>query len=315
MILKLLSSIKLHTMIGLPNVRYSNCIRVVPLAFQCYSIKQARFAEGLKSLQGHGFAVGGVHRKIRKDPEGLTHEAGADNADVIIDEIDYDPALANSVMLIGTVGSKPEVRFFESGNKVATIPIAINSKKDEDSQWIDVEAWGSLADRAQSEVDKGQRIAVQGRLRVNSWTDGQGMRRKTVRISANTIKKIRSNYNQQTLDASWEGWPSSSAPQQLASPQQYGVGGPHQQTSAPTLPTTTEDLWMSYFESPDTWHDNRERKQQGSINTKSPDFKRKDGGRDAPALWIDSRTTPAWVSTELRKLDSQRRASSDLPPF
>jgi hypothetical protein len=33
---------------------------------------------------------------------------------------------------------------------------------------------------------------------------------------------------------------------------------------------------------------------------------------DAPALWIESKTTPAWVKNELEKMD---RLASDIPPF
>jgi len=33
---------------------------------------------------------------------------------------------------------------------------------------------------------------------------------------------------------------------------------------------------------------------------------------EAPALWIESKTTPAWVKNELEKMD---RLASDIPPF
>ena len=69
---------------------------------------------------------------------------------------------------------------------------------------------------------------------------------------------------------------------------------------------TNEELWMNFFENTSGWYDNREKKTNGQINPRSPDFKKVDGGRDSPALWIESSSTPAWVHSELAKLDSVR---------
>ena len=38
--------------------------------------------------------------------------------------------------------------------------------------------WGPLAESVASGVQKGQKVAVSGRLKVSSWTDKNGERRK-----------------------------------------------------------------------------------------------------------------------------------------
>lgn len=49
---------------------------------------------------------------------------------------------------------------------------------------MDVESWGALAERIHAEIDRGQKVVVQGRLKVNSWTDMSGTKKKSVRVRA-----------------------------------------------------------------------------------------------------------------------------------
>jgi hypothetical protein len=55
--------------------------------------------------------------------------------------------------------------------------------------------------------------------------------------------------------------------------------------------SSDEAKWQRYFANPSGYYDNRGNK----TNPKSPDFKAKVGGRDAEALWINSKGTPGWV--------------------
>lgn len=62
-------------------------------------------------------------------------QAYSNTASASIQEVDYDPVLANSIMLIGTIGRKPEIKYLETGKKVASASIAIRQNKDAPSQW------------------------------------------------------------------------------------------------------------------------------------------------------------------------------------
>jgi single-strand DNA-binding protein len=242
-----------------------------------------------------------------------------------MEEIDFNPMAANTISIIGNVGRKPELKFLESGSKVTNFPVAFTDRKEGDTQWFDVEAWDELADMATAYIDKGERVALQGRLKVQDWTDREGNTRKSLRIVAQAIQRVRRS--------SMTGDTQTQQPyQQQKHQQQQNIPAPHpyaqdqQQPSVPMpsqpprdtsyqpadMPMTNEELWMSFFENTSGWYDNREKKVNGEINPKSPDFKRIEGGREAPALWIDSKTTPAWVRSELAKLD---QFQSDIPPF
>ncbi len=50
-----------------------------------------------------------------------------------------------------------------------------------------MESWGALAERIHAEIDRGQKIVVQGRLKVNSWTDMSGTKKKSVRVRAGLV--------------------------------------------------------------------------------------------------------------------------------
>jgi len=265
------------------------------------SASQFRVPQGL----GGSLNFGQHHRVDRNvSVSALYQEEG------VIEEVDFDVNLTNSFTLMGNVGRKPDIKFLENGSKVAQWTLAMNDRKTNATHWFDVEAWGALAERAASELDQGQKISVQGPLRIREYTDGQGIPRKALKITANTVKRIKPLRR----DAQSNSWQQQQAPTRQPSYQAQPDNVSNQAASMPPqqMLATTEELWMNFFEDTSGWYDNRPRKIAGEMNPKSPDFKRKDGGRDAPALWIESRGTPAWVRTELQKLDT---LASDVPPF
>lgn len=110
----------------------------------------------------------------------------------------------NKVMLIGRVASeKAESRVFPSGGKVTRFRFAVNfmnaKKNPETGAWeggeavfIDVEAFNretgrQLADLTER-LTKGQRIFIEGRLRMNEWTTQDGQKRSKLLIVADSIE-------------------------------------------------------------------------------------------------------------------------------
>ncbi len=77
----------------------------------------------------------------------------------------------NQVTFIGKVGGEPtSVTFTDSDNKLAKFSIAVpeySSKEDNpDPMWIDVDAWGNLAERVLAYITKGREVAVYGKLTI-----------------------------------------------------------------------------------------------------------------------------------------------------
>jgi single-strand DNA-binding protein len=87
----------------------------------------------------------------------------------------------NKVMLIGNVGSDPEVRATASGARVAKLSIATNrsfqdksGQQQERTDWHRLTFFGKLADIVEQWVHKGDKIYVEGRLEYSQTQDDQG---------------------------------------------------------------------------------------------------------------------------------------------
>lgn len=84
--------------------------------------------------------------------------------------------MANTLMVAGRVGAKPELRLFPSGTQVVKFSIAeMSSRKNRDGQpdptnWFSIEVWGKAADTIMLYVDAGTRLAVTGRIKTDEWT-------------------------------------------------------------------------------------------------------------------------------------------------
>jgi len=76
----------------------------------------------------------------------------------------------NHITLIGRAGKDPEMRYFESGMVVTKLTLAVNRPvKDGQTDWFDIEIWGKQAEIAGEYVKKGALIAIEGKIRWDSW--------------------------------------------------------------------------------------------------------------------------------------------------
>jgi len=87
----------------------------------------------------------------------------------------------NKVMLIGNVGSDPEIRTTPSGAKNAKVSLATNrtfpdrsGQQQERTEWHRLTFWRGLADVVEQYVKKGDRLFVEGRLEYSQTQDDQG---------------------------------------------------------------------------------------------------------------------------------------------
>ena len=95
----------------------------------------------------------------------------------------------NKVILIGNLGSDPEVRHLSSGSVVANFNIATsesytnkNGERVTQTEWHRIELWDGLARIAEQYLKKGQSVYIEGKLRTENWQDNDGNNRTTTRI-------------------------------------------------------------------------------------------------------------------------------------
>ncbi len=99
----------------------------------------------------------------------------------------------NQVIIMGNLTRDPELRQTPNGQSVCSFSLALNrSYKAADGEWqeatdyIDVVAWATLAERVSQYLTKGRRCLVQGRLQSRSW-EQDGVKRSKVEVLANDV--------------------------------------------------------------------------------------------------------------------------------
>ena len=87
----------------------------------------------------------------------------------------------NKVMLIGNVGSEPEIRTTASGKRVAKFSVATNRRytdrsgqQQEKTEWHRCTAWDRVAEIIEQYVHKGDRIYVEGSIEYSQTEDESG---------------------------------------------------------------------------------------------------------------------------------------------
>ena len=105
----------------------------------------------------------------------------------------------NKVILVGTVGKDPEVKYFQSGDAYCTLSVATNEswkdkngEKQERTEWHRVKFTRKLAEIVGEYVKKGHQIYVEGSLRTEKYTDKQGVERYSTDIVANEMQMLGS---------------------------------------------------------------------------------------------------------------------------
>jgi len=102
--------------------------------------------------------------------------------------------LRNKVQLIGNLGTQPEVINLESGKTLAKFTLATNDhyknskgEKVTDTQWHNIVVWGKTAQIVEQYVNKGEEVAIEGKLTSRSYDDKDGNKRYITEIVVNEL--------------------------------------------------------------------------------------------------------------------------------
>jgi single-strand DNA-binding protein len=100
----------------------------------------------------------------------------------------------NKVIIIGSVGRDPEMRYTLSGRPVTSFSVAVSrnwvsseGERREETEWFNVVAWGQLAEICNSHLRKSQQVYVEGRLQTRGWEDETGKKHYRTEIVANEM--------------------------------------------------------------------------------------------------------------------------------
>lgn len=100
----------------------------------------------------------------------------------------------NRIMVIGNLGTDPEMRYTPSGNPVTSFRLAVSrtyttsdGERRDETEWFTVVAWQRLAELCNQYLSKGRRAYVEGRIRSRSWEGQDGQTRFVNEIVANQV--------------------------------------------------------------------------------------------------------------------------------
>src|SRR6266542_4489103 len=104
----------------------------------------------------------------------------------------------NKIILVGNLGRDPELRYTPDGTPVCNFSLATNERRrdpktgenNDITTWFRVTLWRRQAETASQYLSRGKSVYIEGRLRVEEWTDRDGKPRHTLEVNATDMQFI-----------------------------------------------------------------------------------------------------------------------------
>jgi single-strand DNA-binding protein len=139
----------------------------------------------------------------------------------------------NKVILVGTCGQDPEVKYLPNGNAVTNLSLATSEQwtdkqtgqKVEKTEWHRVSMFGKVAEIAGEYLRKGSQVYIEGKLQTREW-EKDGIKRYTTEIVVDMQGTMQllggrpQQSDQQGGNGSQQQTPRQQAPRPQSSPQQ-----------------------------------------------------------------------------------------------
>src|SRR6185295_7696643 len=100
----------------------------------------------------------------------------------------------NRVLLLGNLGSDPELKMTQGGQAVLKLRLATtetyldrNQTRQERTEWHSVTLWGKRGEALAKFLHKGERIFVEGRVQTSSYEKDGEKRYRTEIVATNVI--------------------------------------------------------------------------------------------------------------------------------
>lgn len=151
----------------------------------------------------------------------------------------------NKIIIVGNLGRDPELKQTPQGQTVCKFPVATSEKRknaagefEETTSWFRVSVWGRQAELANEYLTKGRQVYVEGRLRLEEYTDREGQKRLSAEVNATDIQFIGQRPEQGATHAE-EFSPRPAANRAAAS---AAAAPPRKPGKAPAVAVHDEDI-------------------------------------------------------------------------
>ncbi len=113
----------------------------------------------------------------------------------------------NKIVLMGNLTRDVEVRYSTGNLAIGNAGIAVNRKfkskngeSKEEVLFIDLSFFGRTAEIANQYLRKGSKILVEGRLKLDQWTDKSGAKRSRHSVMVENLQMLDSKQERDDLD-------------------------------------------------------------------------------------------------------------------
>ena len=103
----------------------------------------------------------------------------------------------NKVVLIGNIARDIELKYTPSGLTIANTAIATsrkykssNGEQKEEVMFVDIAFFGRTAEAANQYLRKGSKLLVEGRLKLDQWTDANAQKRSKHSVTVDTMQML-----------------------------------------------------------------------------------------------------------------------------
>ena len=143
----------------------------------------------------------------------------------------------NKITIVGNIGKDSDLRYTPQGVAVCSFTMATNEKRRDKSgelqdatTWFKITLWRQQAENAAKYLTKGSSVYIEGRLRIEEWTDRDNNNRYTLDVQATDMQFIGSRGS----GGEYSGGPSEEDHQP-----QYTGGGSSASSGAGAAPASS----------------------------------------------------------------------------
>jgi single-strand DNA-binding protein len=114
----------------------------------------------------------------------------------------------NKITLIGNVGKSPEMQYLADGKAVTKFSLAVNRRfknkqgeKCEETTWFNCVAWEGIGETINQYVEKGNKIAISGRMVCRRYTDKDNVERDSWNVQVDEMELLTPKPNSTNKDS------------------------------------------------------------------------------------------------------------------
>jgi single-strand DNA-binding protein len=105
----------------------------------------------------------------------------------------------NKIIIVGYLGRDPELRYTPQGTALCKLSVATTERRknasgepEEHTTWFRITVWGRQAELANEYLARGRQVYIEGRLRLEEYTDREGNPRISPEVNATDIQFLGS---------------------------------------------------------------------------------------------------------------------------